>query len=490
MKIILAVAIQSILLFHTLSLYAASNIELNESEKEYLKQHNVLTYISDPNWLPYEGYDSEYKHIGIIPEIIKIIENNLDTEINLRIKTLKSDSWEETLEKSNQKKVDILTSDPQDPSLQKKFKHTDIYLKNPIVIVMTNNNKYVPQLKYIENKKIAIVQNYGYVKKLKEVYPQIDFKYVKSLDEGLFGVANKKYDAFLASATAATYNISKNGLNNLSIVGSTAVEMNISFFVNRDDTVLLSILNKSISKLKPEDVITVMNKWSVVKFTQKIDYKLITKIVVFFLGLLIIVFIWNHQLKKSKNKIDELNQQLSEKINELEVLSITDAMTGLYNRRYFEKIFSEELNRAKRNNYKLIFAMLDVDHFKQYNDTYGHGKGDKVLISISKIMQESTQRAHEFAFRIGGEEFCIITSDIDNEIASSYINRLRIAILDSKIEHTGNSASKYVTASFGLVIVNCENTKDLTTDSIYKTADDALYRAKEAGRNKVELVSI
>jgi len=477
-----------ILLIYALPLYAGGNVMLTDKEKEYLQQHDILTYVSDPNWLPYEAYNSEYEHIGIIPEIIQLLGSNTNTEINLRIKNLKSDSWQDSLKLAMSQSVDILTSDPLDPALQKQFTPTDTYLTSPVVIIMTNNNDYIPQLSNLKNKKIAVVESYGYVKKLEKNYSKISFFYVKSIQQGLLGVSEKKYDAFLASATAATYYISQKGLNNLTIVGSTSVNMEVSFFVKKDKVLLLSILNKLIHNLAAQDVNKVMSKWSVVEFTQKIDYELIIKLGCFFLIVLIITITWSHQLKKSKNLIKKLNTELSEKVAELEILSTTDVMTGLYNRRHFEKVFVDELNRAKRNNYRLVFAMVDVDHFKQFNDTYGHDKGDKVLIEIARIMQKSTQRANEFAFRVGGEEFCVITSDIDDETAYSFIDKLRKAIQDAKIEHSGNSASDYVTASFGLVLI--DNSKKSTTEMIYKTADDALYKAKESGRNTINVVSL
>jgi len=477
-----------ILLTYAFPLFAERNVILTDKEKEHLQQHDILTYVSDPNWLPYEAYNSEYEHIGIIPEVIQLLRSNTNTEVNLRITNLKSDSWQDSLELAMSQNVDIITSDPLDPALQELFTPTDTYLTSPVVIIMTNNNNYISQLDYLKNKKIAVVENYGYVKKLEKSYPKLSFLYVESIQQGLLGVSEKKYDAFLASATAATYYISQKGLNNLSIVGSTSVNMEVAFFVKKDNVVLLSILNKLIHNLASQDVHKVMSKWSVVEFTQKIDYELIIKLGSIFLIVLIITLTWSHQLKKSKNLIKKLNTELSEKVAELEILSTTDVMTGLYNRRHFEKVFVDELNRAKRNNYRLVFAMLDVDHFKQFNDNYGHDKGDKVLIEIASIMQKSTQRANEFAFRIGGEEFCIITSDINNEIAFSFIDKLRKAIQDAKIPHSGNSASDYVTASFGVVLA--DNTTNLTTEMIFKTADNALYKAKDSGRNTIELVSI
>jgi len=100
-------------------------------------------------------------------------------------------------------------------------------------------------------------------------------------------------------------------------------------------------------------------------------------------------------------------------------------------------------------------------------------------------MKAYTKRANDFAFRVGGEEFYIISSDMDEQKAYNYIESLRRGIENIKIIHEHNSASKYVTASFGLIIISYEELESLDADAIYKIADDALYQAKESGRNKI-----
>lgn len=164
-------------------------------------------------------------------------------------------------------------------------------------------------------------------------------------------------------------------------------------------------------------------------------------------------------------------------------LSITDYLTQLYNRRHFSTIFDRELNRAKRDNKNFILMMIDIDYFKQYNDTYGHNQGDEVLISVAKTLKTSLKRSTDFIFRLGGEEFGIITSDIDFQGALSLSEQLLQAIRDLKIEHKSSKISNIVTISMGIKIVHLEAKLDEMT--IYKLADNALYEAKEKGRDKV-----
>lgn len=158
-------------------------------------------------------------------------------------------------------------------------------------------------------------------------------------------------------------------------------------------------------------------------------------------------------------------------------------MTKLYNRRYFNEVFKKEFNRAKRENKSISFLMLDVDHFKLYNDVYGHQKGDNVLSKIGGVLNSFSKRAGDFAFRLGGEEFGIIFHENAAKQALKFANNLLKAIENLKIPHANNSASEFVTVSIGLVYKNIDKTTTVVT--IYKEADDSLYEAKKSGRNRV-----
>ncbi|MCT7405821.1 cache domain-containing protein [Aliarcobacter cryaerophilus] len=166
----------------------------------------------------------------------------------------------------------------------------------------------------------------------------------------------------------------------------------------------------------------------------------------------------------------------------IEELSITDDLTKIYNRRFFNIKIEEEINRAKRDKKELCLIILDIDFFKQYNDTYGHQEGDIVIKSVANVLKNRTNRADDFAFRVGGEEFVIITH-IEKDKVLNYTNSIKDDIENLKIEHIGNKASKYVTISLGVV---CKNAIEInSSEELYKEADDNLYEAKRSGRNCV-----
>jgi len=170
----------------------------------------------------------------------------------------------------------------------------------------------------------------------------------------------------------------------------------------------------------------------------------------------------------------------------IEKMSITDELTGCYNRRYFNQRFPEELRRAKRDNHTLAFMMCDADNFKKYNDTYGHQAGDNALKAIGAVLNETFGRAADHVFRLGGEEFAVIFPVQAAEHGKLLAEKTLQAMKTHNIEHTGNIPYGYLTLSLGIMVL--EPGIEYVSDEIYKYADEALYRAKRKGRNCFELV--
>jgi diguanylate cyclase (GGDEF)-like protein len=171
----------------------------------------------------------------------------------------------------------------------------------------------------------------------------------------------------------------------------------------------------------------------------------------------------------------------------IEEISVTDSLTGIYNRRYFDQIFPKFINTAKRNNDKVCFYMIDVDCFKLYNDHYGHQAGDAVLVKVAQTIRNALKRSDDYCFRIGGEEFALLIRITDVNLICDFGESLRLMVEELKIPHAYNTASPFVTISIGQY---CEKGLNIgSEDTIYKLADDLLYGAKESGRNQVKCSS-
>ena len=164
----------------------------------------------------------------------------------------------------------------------------------------------------------------------------------------------------------------------------------------------------------------------------------------------------------------------------LEELSVTDFLTGLANRRRFDEVLGVEWSRALRTNQPLALIMIDVDHFKNFNDRYGHQAGDECLRRIASALKANTGRAGDLIARYGGEEFCIISAYTDVPGAEALAERIRQAVM-SLTMRSDVSPFGVVTISLG-VAVGSRGSAQSALDLVHK-ADVALYEAKAGGRN-------
>jgi len=180
-----------------------------------------------------------------------------------------------------------------------------------------------------------------------------------------------------------------------------------------------------------------------------------------------------------------LGTRLSEREEQLEKaidLANKDGMTGVYNHRYFKSRFSEFFNLAKRHNKPLAIILSDIDHFKKFNDTYGHQQGDQVIKDIAMIMSENS-RETDLVARYGGEEFVIVLPETDQKGAIVAAEKIRLAYQNHKIKNINDGSFISSTCSLGVATLSGDNFK--TIDEMIEHADQNLYKAKEGGRNRV-----
>ncbi len=189
------------------------------------------------------------------------------------------------------------------------------------------------------------------------------------------------------------------------------------------------------------------------------------------------------ELKQAKQNADQLALELQQANSKFRELAYRDGLTGVYNHRYFQKVFKTELERAVRYKHPVSLLMLDIDFFKKVNDTYGHTVGDDILRDVSAVFVRQVRNC-DIVARYGGEEFTIILPDTGATDAKVLSMRLRRGIEQEKFECGGQIVS--VTISIGISSTDMEGLEP-TRASLIECSDQALYRAKENGRNRVEL---
>ena len=188
------------------------------------------------------------------------------------------------------------------------------------------------------------------------------------------------------------------------------------------------------------------------------------------------------RLRHGREQLDAINEKLRKKNKELHELSITDSLTGLYNRKHLMETLGKEVARSERHEHEFALLIIDIDHFKKYNDTYGHLAGDEVLSRLGAVFSASI-RSCDYVARYGGEEFIVILPEIGPNEGVQAAERIRSRVAEESFG--SDSEPIVVTISVGVASYP-KHGED--PESIIKNADGALYIAKELGRNQVVLV--
>ena len=187
------------------------------------------------------------------------------------------------------------------------------------------------------------------------------------------------------------------------------------------------------------------------------------------------------RLRQGREQLAVINETLRKKNKELHELSITDSLTGLYNRKHLMETLENEVARSKRHKHDFSVLVIDIDHFKEYNDTYGHLAGDEVLSRLATVFKESV-RSCDYVARYGGEEFILVLPEIGPEDGVKAAERIRKKV--AKENFAGDGETIQVTVSVGVASYPKDGDD---SQSIIRHADTALYKSKESGRNRVVL---
>jgi len=211
----------------------------------------------------------------------------------------------------------------------------------------------------------------------------------------------------------------------------------------------------------------------------KFIYDLIIKVSTIVLILIVLMVIYYFKfLQKKENELNEV-------YSEIKRIATLDALTDLYNKRYYLENAPKQVQKASRYNRYISFILIDVDNFKNYNDNYGHLLGDKILSKLATTMQSIFQRSIDCCYRVGGEEFLIITESNDQSNALLMAEKLQNTINSMAIEHLFNENFNILTVSIGVCTQLA--TKKTSIEKLYDNSDKALYKSKNNGRNQITL---
>ncbi|SET45370.1 diguanylate cyclase (GGDEF) domain-containing protein [Natronincola peptidivorans] len=193
-------------------------------------------------------------------------------------------------------------------------------------------------------------------------------------------------------------------------------------------------------------------------------------------------------INEKNRELEKVVEKLKDAYQEIEKLSMKDSLSNIYNRRYFDKVFPEKFNLAKRSKTIISLLVIDIDRFKEINDLYGHLVGDEIIKVVGQTIDMSLYRAIDFVVRYGGDEFVVFLHDTTEEGALLASNRILSAIRAIKLNSNNEKDDIKITLSIGGVVAI--PSKETSVSELFKLADDAMYEAKKQGKNRVKLVKI
>ncbi len=443
------------------------NLNLTEEEKAYLAQIDFIPICIDPDWMPYEKLDEYGNYFGLVADYIKIISQRIGKEFRV----VKTSSWAESLSVARERGCDLLPGAVPTPSRKEFLNFTEPYIFLPLVVATNLDEIFILNFEQVSHNSFALIEGYAAIELLSKKYPDIEIKPVPDVRTALTMLQRNKVYGYIDTLPTISYQLKTNRMPSLKISGDLDLNYDVSIAVRNDRPLLLSIINKAIDTISAEESQKIFYHWISVKYEQEFDYRLLIKI----LGICLVVLSF---LLYRNLIISSYNKKLIEANNKLEFLYKTDKLTGLFNRHFTDETIEKEVNRV--NSYTLGFGfsvvLLDVDHFKWINDTYGHHIGDSVLVEIAGILKHNLRKT-DLLGRWGGEEFIIVFPETQLAEAANLAEKLR-----SKIsEHRFLAVEKTITASFGVAACKVDD----TLQSLIKRVDDALYFSKRNNRNCV-----
>lgn len=448
------------------------DVGLTPAEREFIAEKSTITYCVSPDRMPLEAYQHG-QLTGMTVDFLEIFSERLGIPFTM----VPTNSSTESFAKIKAGECEIIPMTNETPDRKKYMDFTSSYLNYNIVIVTREKDGFISGLEDFSGKRVGIPEGSFTWDSAPLKYPEVIFVPLLDLDQSVLDLSSGELDAIMLSLPVATYRIRHMGLTNLKVAGYSGMQDTIRIGVARSDSPLHSIMSKLARAIPAKQVDSIYQKWLTVTFENEIDYSLLRKVVAVISVVLILVILWIGQLMRLNKKIARAHNDLEIKSRELERMSVTDPLTGLCNRRYIDNRLDAEIVRHVRYNHQLSVILIDLDNFKKVNDVFGHQAGDVVLVKFAEILTKCI-RDSDVAGRWGGEEFLIISPENDEKGASVQAENIR-----KELSFVSFALSGRQTASFGIAVLQPgEDSEDLI-----RRADAAMYKAKENGRNRVEI---
>jgi diguanylate cyclase (GGDEF)-like protein len=470
--------------------YAKSKLEikLSEEEREYIKQNPVVRFAAEFDNYPvsfYNKYEEQWQ--GAVFDVLEKVEQL--TGLTFEVANAHDANWRDIFGKLESGEVSMISELLHTKDREGNFLWSEVEIMQDDRALVSRLEHPDIEINEVLYAKVGLTKGTAHTWVFKNWFPNhpstTEFENAESAFEAL---KHGEIDLFMTSQNRVltmTNYMEQPGYK-VNVLFDNNYGSSLGF--NKNERILRSIIDKS---LKLVNVKRISDRWKHKSYDYRVKLAesrkpLLMGISALFFCVIILLLVLYRTNRTEGKRLETLVKKRTAELEAqhelLEYMSLTDPLTDLPNRRNFDMRLDIEWRIAIREKQKISFLMLDIDHFKIYNDKYGHQHGDKILCLISRTIEETLKRPGDFVARWGGEEFAVLLSNTDINGASKIAESIRSNI--EKINVSANSSSMdKLTISIG---VNTQAPgQNSSLESFISVADEELYRAKETGRNKV-----
>ena len=449
---------------------ARASVQWSPRELAYLQSRGPIRMCVAPDWMPIEGIDAQGRHTGMAADFIRVMARRG----GLNIELVPTKTWDESFALGQRRQCDIFSLLMDSPSRHSFLDFTTPYLEIPGVIATSTNVPFIAGLDQVIGKRVGHMRGFAGIELLRQRYPGLHLIGVDSYEEGLTKVQNGELYGFIGNMMSIGRVLQENKIYDVKIAGRIGHDNLMSVATRNDEPMLRQVFQKLVDSIQPAERQEITNHWITVRFEQGFDYRRLWQVVGAFVLIGAIVLFWATKLRRLNAELRAANQKLAE-------ISRHDALTGLYNRLHFDEVVVSTLHLCARNGLTMTLAVIDLDHFKDINDTFGHPFGDYCLRHVAAILQRSFRRDTDTTIRYGGEELVVIGVGGTPAEMVGRLETFRRDIEQSVV--TLDSLTSKLTVSIG--VWSAVPGVDDDPERPLREADAALYEAKHAGRNQL-----
>lgn len=449
----------------------AQQIRLTEAEKVYLSSHEKIKFGLIKNLSPVEFIDDNGTFSGVNRDIINLISDRTGIEFDYKV----FDNWQQLYQALLNNEVDVLGSITPTQERENLMLFTESYWQMPWVMLHPLYYGRKTKLEDFYGKQVAIVKGYYLIAWLRKTHPLITFKLVENREQALAALQQERIDGFITTMASATQLLKQENILTLMISMMEDVSLDKSHFgINKELPVLKDIINKGLLSITEKEKQIIYDNWFTLAIKTGLDKNVVlqvgAQIGVIILLVLGVIVMWNRRLQ-----IEIKHREQLEKI--MKHMATHDELTGLANRVLLKDRLSTAIAFHQRQSLQMAVLFIDLDGFKNINDTHGHDVGDELLQQVAVRLQGCV-RSSDTVVRFGGDEFVLLLTGLHSPNEAAYVAEKVLRLMQKEFELSKINA--FIGCSIGIAMYPDDGDNDT---ELLKIADTMMYKVKAAGKN-------